>query len=122
MAKKYLLALAAALCICIAPSLTANAEEQEPTRRTSVEMEWQRLNETWQNLPERQKNQLYKAREAVDKADCNFIDKAVEAGLIEKEIGDRMKQHIKARTERIKQDGDLPMFRRGMRQKHQQGA
>ena len=118
--KKYLLTLFAALCICMLPSLTAKAEDPqgaEHKRPASVEMEWQRLNETWQNLPKRQKEQLYKAREAVDRADCNFIDKAVDCKLIDKEIGERMKKHIKARTERIKQDGDLPMFRRGMKPK-----
>ena len=140
MAKKYVLALAAALCICIMPSFSAQAEKPKPASSAapasptasatlatpttpaspaSIEMEWQRLNETWQNLSKRQKEQLYKAREAVDKADCNFIDKAVECKLIDKQIGDRMKEHIKARTARIRQDGDIPMFRRGIRQKPQ---
>ena len=120
MAKKYLLAMVAAICLCTIPSFTASAQETEGQQRpVSVEMEWQRLNETWQKLSKRQKEQLYKAREAVDKADCNFIDKAVDCGLIDKEIGKRMKEHIKARTERIRQDGDLPMFRRGIRQKPQ---
>ena len=120
MSRKYLMALAAALCICAMPNLTVSAGAAEAQKRpASVEMEWQRLNETWQNLPKRQKDQLYKAREAVDKADCNFIDKAVDSKLIDKEIGERMKEHIKARTARIRQDGDLPMFRRGIRQKPQ---
>ena len=119
--KKFYLTAAMVLCVCIMPSLSVSAEENLPNRPASVEMEWQKLNETWQNLPQRQKDQLYKAREAVDKADCNFIDKAVEAQLLDKQIGERMKEHIKARTTRIRKDGDLPMFRRGIRsQKPQQ--
>lgn len=118
MLKKYLLTSAMALCISIIPALCVSAKspEEGPMRPASVEMEWQKLNETWQNLSQRQKDQLYKAREAVDKADCNFIDKAVDFKLIDEQIGDRMKEHIKARTARIRQDGDLPMFRRGVRQ------
>ena len=123
MAKKYLAVFLVALC-CFVPSISVSAESpaQAPAvkdeiqkRPASIEMEWQKLNETWQNLSKRQKEQLYRAREAVDKADCNFIDKAVDCNLIDKEIGERMKDHIKARTERIRQDGDLPMFRRGVR-------
>ena len=124
MTKKLLLSLAMAACICVMPAFSASAENQQntemPKRPASIEMEWQRLHDTWQNLSKRQKEQLYKAREAVDKADCNFIDKAVEFELIDKQIGERMKEHIKARTARIRQDGDLPMFRRGIRQKPQQ--
>ncbi|MCL2421235.1 MAG: hypothetical protein FWD03_05195 [Defluviitaleaceae bacterium] len=124
MVKKLLLSLAMAACICVMPVLSVAAENAEntkmPERPASIEMEWQRLHDTWQNLSKRQKEQLYKAREAVDKADCNFIDKAVEFELIDKQIGERMKDHIKARTARIRQDGDLPMFRRGIRQKPQQ--
>lgn len=122
MLKRYLLPLVVATAVFVLPSVSVSAAETaEPAKRpASVEMEWQRLNETWQNLSKRQKEQLYKAREAVDKADCAFIDRAVEHGLIDKQIGERMKEHIKARTERIRQDGDLPMFRRGIRQKPQQ--
>jgi len=122
MTKKFLIGLALTTCICVWPTIHVLAENAEtPRRPASVEMEWQKLHDTWQNLPKRQKEQLYKAREAVDKADCNFIDKAVECQLIDKQIGERMKEHIKARTSRIRQDGDLPMFRRGMRQKPPQG-
>jgi len=120
MTKKFLIGLALAACICVLPAIDVSAENTEvPKRPASVEMEWQKLHDTWQNLPKKQKEQLYKAREAVDKADCNFIDKAVECQLIDKQIGERMKEHIKARTARIRQDGDIPMFRRGMRQKPQ---
>lgn len=165
-AKKYLVAIAVALC-CLVPGVSVGAAQDRPATQeqlaapdhqvaptqpaapnhptvpgrpaspahpsaseqpkelqkqpASVEMEWQRLNDTWQNLSKRQREQLYKAREAVDKADCNFIDKAVEFKLIDKEIGERMKEHIKARTARIRQDGDLPMFRRGIKQKIKQG-
>ena len=120
MKRKLLIGLMLTACICILPATNAFAENTEtPKRPASVEMEWQKLNDTWQNLPKKQKEQLYKAREAVDKADCNFIDKAIEFNLIDKQIGERMKEHIKARTARIRQDGDLPMFRRGMRQKPQ---
>ena len=118
MFRKYLLTSAIVLCISMIPALNVSAEgsQEVPMRQASVEMEWQRLNETWQNLSQRQKDQLYKAREAVDKADCNFIDKAVDFKLVDKQIGERMKEHIKARTARIRQDGELPMFRRGVRQ------
>ena len=116
--RKYLLTLLMAMCICMLPNLHASAQESEAAKRpASIEMEWQRLNETWQNLPKKQREQLYKAREAVDKADCNFIDKAIDSKLIDKEVGERMKKHIKARTERIRHDGDLPMFRRGVKSK-----
>ena len=123
MLKKFLLTATLAACICMAPchavSAQANDNAAGQNRPASIEMEWQRLNDTWQGLTKRQREQLYKAREAVDKADCNFIDKAVEHQLIDKQIGERMKEHIKARTARIRQDGDLPMFRRGIRQKSQ---
>ena len=120
MPKKLLISLVLVACTCVLPAISVSAENIEtPKRPASVEMEWQKLHDTWQNLSKKQKEQLYKAREAVDKADCNFIDKAVEFELIDKQIGERMKQHIKARTARIRQDGDLPMFRRGMRQKSQ---
>ena len=120
--KKYLLTLAIAACICIAPNMKVSAQgenalPQATVTKVTMEMEWQRLNETWQNLSEREKGKLYKAREAVDKADCNFINKAVELKLIEKEIGERMKEHIKSRTQRIKEDGELPMFRKGIKGK-----
>jgi len=91
----------------------APANAQNPNQR-SAEMEWQRLYEQWQALPQKQKDRMYKAREAVDKADCNFIDQAVESKLLDPEIGKKMKEHIKARTERIKEEGDIPMFRRGL--------
>lgn len=120
--EKFLLTFAIALCICMLPSFNAaakSAEDKSTAPPASVEMEWQKLQETWQNLSKRQKEQLYKAREAVDKADCNFIDKAVDCNLIDKQIGERMKEHIRARTARIRQDGDLPVFRRGVRQKPQ---
>jgi len=94
-----------------APSTPTSAPN--PQQR-SAEMEWQRLYEQWQALPQKQKDRMYKAREAVDKADCNFIDQAVECKLLDPEIGKKMKEHIKARTERIKEEGDLPMFRRGL--------
>ena len=120
MVKKFLMSIIIATSICMIPAFTVSAENADmPKRPASVEMEWQRLHDTWQNLSKRQKEQLYKAREAVDKADCNFIDKAIEHGLIDKQIGERMKEHIKARTARIRQDGDLPMFRRGVRSKSQ---
>jgi len=123
MTKKLILSLVMAACICVIPAFSVSAEDkgnaEAPKRPASIEMEWQRLHDTWQNLSKRQKEQLYKAREAVDKADCNFIDKAVEFELIDKQIGERMKEHIKARTARIRQDGDLPMFRRGIRSKPQ---
>jgi len=128
--RKVLVALSMAAFISLMPSFSLAAQEvpspgpspsPSPTTtvQTAVEMEWQRLHDTWQNLPKRQKDQLYKAREAVDKADCYFIDKAVDCGLLDKQIGDRMKEHIKARTARIKEDGDIPMFRRGVRSKSQ---
>ena len=118
MFKKFLLSLAIAACIIMVPAFSVSAEEAETSKRpASVEMEWQRLHDTWQNLSKRQKEQLYKAREAVDKADCNFIDKAVEHGLIDKQIGERMKEHIKARTAHIRENSDIPMFRRGVRSK-----
>ena len=118
---RYLAALIISCVFSVIPCVTVFAAEPGIQKRpASVEMEWQRLNETWQNLSKRQKEQLYKAREAVDKADCNFIDKAVDLKLLDKEIGDRMKEHIKARTARIREDGDLPMFRRGIKQKSQQ--
>jgi len=119
--RKIILALALAAFITMMPSFSLAAQDDTsnaPTP-TAIEMEWQRLHDTWQNLPKRQKDQLYKAREAVDKADCNFIDKAVDLGLLDKQIGERMKEHIKARTARIKEDGDIPMFRRGVRSKGQ---
>ena len=115
----------AAAFIAEVPQISLSAEQapsQAPNPASSpatIEMEWQRLHDTWQNLPKRQKDQLYKAREAVDKADCNFIDKAVDCGLLDKQLGDRMKEHIKARTARIREDGDIPMFRRGVRPKTQ---
>ena len=116
--KKYLLAGIIAACVCGGASVNVFAEPVEaPVHQQSAEMEWQKLHETWQNMSKRQKDQLYKAREAVDKADCNFIDRAIEFNLIDKEIGEKMKTHIRARTERIKQDGDLPMFRRGIKQR-----
>jgi len=131
--KKVALAVLAAAFVAATPQIGLNASEapsQVPVQtapgqdasqqsQSSIEMEWQRLHDTWQNLPKRQKDQLYKAREAVDKADCNFIDKAVECGLLDKQIGERMKEHIKARTARIREDGDIPMFRRGLRAKPQ---
>jgi len=116
MLRKLILLAAVAACFAALPSFRASAEGVPQAPATSVEMEWQKLNETWQSLPQRQKDQLYKAREAVDKADCKFIDKAAELNLINKEIGERMKEHIKARTARIREDGDLPMFRKGIRQ------
>jgi len=116
---KLLLALALAAFISLAPSFSLAAQEDATSNQTAIEMEWQRLHETWQNLPKRQKDQLYKAREAVDKADCNFIDKAVDCGLLDKQIGERMKEHIKARTAHIKEAGDIPMFRRGVKSKAQ---
>jgi len=118
---KLLLALTLAAFISLTPSFSLSAQEDATNTpaTTAIEMEWQRLHETWQNLPKRQKDQLYKAREAVDKADCNFIDKAVDCGLLDKQIGERMKEHIKARTARIKEDGDIPMFRRGVKSKAQ---
>ena len=119
--SKLMMALALAACISLTPSfsLSAQADAAGTATPTAIEMEWQRLHETWQNMPKRQKDQLYKAREAVDKADCNFIDKAVDCGLLDKQIGERMKEHIKARTARIKEDGDIPMFRRGVKSKAQ---
>ena len=114
MAKRYLLSFMIAACICCISSVSVSAEEgQHPA---TMETEWQKLHETWDGLSKRQKESLYKAREAVDKADCNFIDRAVKLELIEKQIGDRMKEHIKARTAQIRQAEELPMFRRGMRQ------
>ena len=116
--KKYLLPVAMALCVSAVPSISLSAQDV-PNQPASVEMEWQKLNETWNNLSTRQKDQLYKAREAVDKADCNFIDKAVKLELIDKQIGERMKEHIKARTARIRQEGELPVFRKAIRHKQQ---
>jgi len=114
--KKYLLSLGMALCLCLIPLAVSAEEQAKPQERpASIEMEWQRLNETWNNLSDRQKNQLYKAREAVDRADCKFIDRAVDHKLIDKEIGERMKDHIKNRSARIRESGDLPMFHRGVR-------
>ena len=119
--SKLMLILALTAFISIVPSLSlaAQADATSTPTPTAIEMEMQRLHDTWQNLPKRQKDQLYKAREAVDKADCNFIDKAVDCGLLDKQIGERMKEHIKARTARIKEDGDIPMFRRGVKSKQQ---
>jgi len=119
--SSFMLTLALATLISIAPSFSLAAQEDTTSAPapTAIEMEMQRLHDTWQNLPKRQKDQLYKAREAVDKADCNFIDKAVDCGLLDKQIGERMKEHIKARTARIKEDGDIPMFRRGVKSKQQ---
>ena len=92
----------------------------QPAPSNSAEAEIEKLYETWQNLTQKQKDQLYKAREAVDKADCSFIDKAANFELIDKEVAEKMKEHIKARTDRIKNDGDLPMFRRGIRKPDKQ--
>ena len=112
--KKFLLVLAATMCVCILPAANVSASPNEVPR--GAHSEWQRLQETWEALPQREKNKLYKAREAIDKADCNFIDKAVESKLIEKELGDRMKDHIKSRTERMRKDGSFPVHRHSGRQ------
>ena len=123
MKKKHLVALVTVAYMCLTPNVIAFAKPAESAeghmRPASIEMEWQRLNDTWQSLTNKQKEQLYKAREAADKADCKFIDKIVDCKLIDEEIGERMKDHIKARTTRIRQDGDLPMFYRGVQQKPQ---
>ena len=112
--KKFLFALATAMCICMLPAANVSASPNDAPR--AVQNEWQRLQDTWEALSQKEKNKLYKAREAIDKADCNFIDKAVESNLIEKELGERMKEHIKARTERMRKDGSFPVQRHPGRQ------
>ena len=98
------------------PGTDPSAEAVNATP-ASIEMEWQRLQETWEKLPKAKKDQLYKAREAVDKADCAFIDKAASLKLIDEKIAERMKEHIKTRTSRIKESGEIPVFRRGAGQR-----
>ncbi|MCL2400571.1 MAG: hypothetical protein FWC91_12605 [Defluviitaleaceae bacterium] len=123
MGKKFLLTLVMATCLCAMPTIAVSAAQatQNPgmpaPASSSADEEWQKLQNTWDALSKKQKEQLYKAREAIDKADCNFIDKAVECNLLEKEIGEKMKEHIKARTAAIRQEGDIPIFRRAIRQK-----
>lgn len=119
MGRKILLTFVMAACLCSMPTIAVSAAQNPntPAPAAAADKEWQKLQETWDSLSKKQKEQLYKAREAIDKADCNFIDKAVEHNLLEKEIGDKMKEHIKARSAAIRQEGDIPIFRRTIRQK-----
>ena len=94
-----------------APAPAPEAPQAKPQFQQEAEQEWQRLQEVWDALPKRQKEQLYKAMEGVDKADLNFIDKAAELNLLTPEVAEKMREYVKGRTARIREDGGLPMYR-----------
>ena len=74
--RKILLAICLSAFICMMPSFSLAAEDTPGAKMpAAIEMEWQRLHDTWQNLPKRQKDQLYKAREAVDNATVILLTK-----------------------------------------------
>ena len=132
MKKQIVKSTAMALCLtCVAPMAGMFSENIEtpppapppvvtpapaptaiPQFQQEAEKEWQRLQEVWESLPKNKKEQLYKAMEAVDKADLNFIEKAADLKLITPEVAAKMREYIKGRTARIREDGGLPMYRK----------
>ena len=98
-----------------APAQQAPAQQAPraiPQFQQEADREWQRLQEVWDALPKNKKEQLYKAMEGVDKADLNFIKKAAELQLLSPEAAESMRDYIKGRTARIREDGGLPMYRK----------